>query len=205
MGAVIGIVIFIWIIWAIVDWVTPSAHERLTKVLEEIYEDLNDVSEVVKKVPNGFCWTTLLLGNKINTDIYITAEKKEDINKNKVLWSKMYDEYGYKSGILFRFMIPKPENAPSLDEIAIKLSNDYAANICDPRQVRPVFSNLIKNNDKVYLELSIFVPLDGEDVNGIRDEFKDHSRYEVIKHLTLSCFEQCLEFIDVHNEYRGIK
>lgn len=203
MGAVIGIVIFIWILWEIVDWVTPSAHERLTKVLEEIYEDLNSVSEVVKKLPNGFRWTTLLLGNKIDTDIYITAEKKEDINK--VLWSKLYDENDYKSGILFRFMLPTAENAPTLDKIAIEWANDYAANICDPRKVRPVFSNLIKKNDKVYLELSIFVPLDGEDVNGIRDEFKDHSRYEVIKHLTLSCFEQCFEFIDVHNEYRGIK
>ncbi len=199
----IGIVIFIWMLWMVVAWVTPSAHERLTKVLEEIYEDLNDVSEVVKKLPNGFRWTTLLLGNKIDTDIYITAEKKEDINK--VLWSKLYDENEYKSGILFRFMIPKPENAPFLDEKGIEWSNDYAANICDPRKNQPVFSKIIKKNDKVYLELSAFVPLDGEDVNGIRDEFEDHSKYEVITSLTLGCFERCLDFIDAHNEYRGIK
>lgn len=198
---VIGIVIFIGMLWMVVAWVTPSAHERLTKVLEEIYGGLNDVSEVVKKLPNGFCWSTIL-DNKIYADVYITAEKKEDINK--VLWSKLYDENEYKSGILFRFMIPKLENAPFLDEKAIEWSNEYAA-MCDPRQVQPVVSKIIKKNDKMYLELSAFVPLDGEDVNGIRDEFKDHSKYEIIRTLTLGCFEQCLSFIDAHNEYRGIR
>ena len=203
MGAIIGTLIFIAVVYNIVMAFQPSVQERLNKILDETYEELNGKLEIVKKLHNGgFRWTTdFLFDEKIYADVYITVERKEDMNR--VFWSKLYDYDEYKSGIRIRFMIPYPENEEP-NEKDIEMLNNYAA-ICDPRKVQPVISKIIKRTDKTYLRFDMFCPFSDEDVDGLKDKIKEYGNYEVIKHIILGCFKSYDDFLDAHQKYRGIK
>lgn len=203
MGAVIGTLIFIAVVYNIIMAFKPSVYKRLTKMLDETYEELSGDLEIVKKLHNGgFRWTTNLLDDKIYADVYITVERKEDMNK--VFWSKLYDSDEYKYGILFRFMIPMPEDEEPLDEKDIEWANNFAA-ICNPREVQPVISKIIKKNDKEYLRLDVFGPLSDENVDEIKEKLKEYSNREAIRRVMLGCFKDCEDFLDAHQKYRGIK
>lgn len=204
MGAIIGTLIFIAVVYNIVMAFKPSVQERLNKILDETYEELNGNLEIVKKLHNGgFRWTTdILFNDNSYADVYITVERKEDMNK--VFWSKLYDSDEYKYGILTRFMLPYPEDVEPTDEKDIEWSNNFAA-ICDPREVQPVISKVIKRNDKTYLRLDVFVPFCDEDVDNLKAKIEEHGKYESIKRVTFGCFVECEDFADAHRAYRGIR
>lgn len=202
MGVIIGTLIFIAVVYNIVMAFQPSVQERLNKILDETYEELNRKLEMVVKLHNGgFRWTTDLLDDKAYADVYITVERKEDMNR--VFWSKLYDYDEYKSGIRIRFMIPYPENEEP-DEKDIEMLNNYAA-MCDPRKVQPVISKIIKRTDKTYLRVDMFCLFSDEDVDGLKDKIEEYGKYEVIKIIVLGCFKSYDDFLDAHQKYRGIK
>lgn len=204
MGAVIGTLIFIAVVYNIIMAFKPSVQERLDKILDETYEELSENLEIVKKLHNGgFRWTTdFLFNDNTLADVYITVERKEDVNK--VLWYKLYDNNEYDYGIRFRFMIPQPEDVEPIDEKDIEMLNNFAA-ICNHREVQPAISKIIKSDDKVYLRVDIFDAFCDEDVDKLKEKFEEYGKHEAIRKMTLGSFIFCQDFADAHRKYRGIK
>lgn len=201
MGAVIGTIIFIALVYNIIMSLKPSVENKAIELLEKSYKALGNKSNIVKKLPNGFMWRTNeysgLEGRFM--DIYITVEEKR--NMDSVFIRTAYDK---KYGFFFRYVYELSEEEYTMMKEHVKTNtfnlNKYAS-MCNPAVTPPFITKLKEKDNKKILECSHFALLNDEDIDVIKRKFKELGEAEGIKALAFGIFNSYCDFIDEYFEH----
>lgn len=202
--SIVGVFIFIMVCYTIYGLLTDTQDE-IIDLLKKSYKALEQQSEKVEKIHNGFHWKKYLSSGDANSiDIYITAEKKEDMDK--AFWRTNDDE---KYGFFFRFVYELTE------EVCEKIIGDDTmksytghlnsfARLCDPLKVTPYLTKITQENGKIFYEFSHFALVNKKDIEIFEDRFKKIGAAETIKELAHSVFDGYNDFsYDFDNTYVG--
>lgn len=202
MGAVIGIIIFIALVYNIIISLKSSVEERAEELLEKAYKAIKSQSEIVKKLPNGLMWKTNKYGpNGHYMDIYITVEERK--NMDSVFLRVKDDDRKY--GFFFRYVneMSEEEFNSMTNEIAkenITNLNKYAS-ICNPLITQPFITKVTKRDSKKIFERSQFSFFSDEDIDNMEKKFKELGEKEAIRRLTFNLLDKYDNFVDEYFEY----
>ena len=200
MGAVIGTIIFIALVYNIIMSLKPSVENKAIELLEKTYKALGNKSNIVKKLPNGFMWRT----NEYDAegrfiDIYITVEEKR--NMDSVFIRTAYDK---KYGFFFRYVYELTEDDYALvkEDFEQHIPNfNKFASICNPAVTTPFITKLIKKDNKKFMEYTHFTLLNDENIDEIKEKFKELGEAVAIKKLAFGIFNSYDDFKDEYFKY----
>lgn len=197
MGAIIGTLIFIAVVYNIIMAFKPSIEEQLNKFLDRSYKALDSHLESVKKITNGFRWKTNEYGTDGSyVDIHITVEERANVNK-AFLRIRNDDR---KYGLLFRFIYEMngEDSNLSTDEDFTKFVmrlNNYAS-ICNPLETLPFITEITEKNNKKYINFLHFMLIGEEEMDTLKEKFEMLGDYEAIKKLAFAVLNSSNDFID---------
>ncbi|MBS7014243.1 MAG: hypothetical protein KH115_02775 [Veillonella sp.] len=154
MGAIIGVVIFVAIIYYIFKYFENVERGRYDKILDTCYNELKDNFDNVEKVKDGFTWESNIDGLTHNRcQITITVEHKNDardvfVNKKNENNFGLLIRYFEKEGLENRIY--------DYDDLK-KFSSQCDGNLVQPWYVLPVKVGGIQ-----HVCYSIFIPADDQ-------------------------------------------
>lgn len=196
MGAVVGVLIFIALVYYVIKYFENVKRARYDKILEDWYNALKDDFENVGKIKNGFTWESDINISSEKCLMHITVEHKDDARD---VFVKQNDDTGY--GLLIRYFI-KDEHLETY-MYDFEEMKDFSAK-CDGKIVKPWYVIPIKIDGIQHVCYSIFIPTDNNLAELLERNIEKFGAQEALRKYLYKLFVESfsLDYLKSFSKYK---